>query len=271
MQRASLEGVKVHDMQRTLDTFEALYRDERSPSSRRARRDVRRPAPRVPRRGSGLDAAAATVPREAPGHTVTVVAPRMHGPRAAAATRMPRTSTSHRSRSRPTASTLHRGPVAARIASSMTRSRPARPSTSCTSRPTSGARSSDTASPRGTACRSFTRCTTGWMSASRPPRRSRVRAPRAERLAAPGAGVPVRSRRQRRLGVPAAFAGRSDAVTAPSVALRTPTRGARGRAGPWRTGCRRGVEQHRRRRSARDPCHGTRERIPGRRFVGSGG
>ncbi|MCC2032540.1 glycosyltransferase [Microbacterium allomyrinae] len=31
MQRASLEGVKVHDMQRTLDTFEALYRDEPLP------------------------------------------------------------------------------------------------------------------------------------------------------------------------------------------------------------------------------------------------
>ena len=31
MQRASLEGVKVHDMQRTLDTFEALYRGEQIP------------------------------------------------------------------------------------------------------------------------------------------------------------------------------------------------------------------------------------------------
>lgn len=31
MQRASLEGVKVHDMRRTLDTFEALYRDEPLP------------------------------------------------------------------------------------------------------------------------------------------------------------------------------------------------------------------------------------------------
>lgn len=31
MQQASLEGVKVHDMQRTLDTFEALYRDEPLP------------------------------------------------------------------------------------------------------------------------------------------------------------------------------------------------------------------------------------------------
>ncbi|WP_317451098.1 glycosyltransferase [Microbacterium thalassium] len=31
MQRASLEGVKVHDMKRTLDTFEALYRDEPLP------------------------------------------------------------------------------------------------------------------------------------------------------------------------------------------------------------------------------------------------
>ena len=31
MQQASLEGVKVHDMQRTLDTFEALYRGEPIP------------------------------------------------------------------------------------------------------------------------------------------------------------------------------------------------------------------------------------------------
>lgn len=31
MQRASLEGVKVHDMTRTLETFEALYRDEPVP------------------------------------------------------------------------------------------------------------------------------------------------------------------------------------------------------------------------------------------------
>lgn len=31
MQRASREGVKVHDMRRTLDTFEALYRDEPIP------------------------------------------------------------------------------------------------------------------------------------------------------------------------------------------------------------------------------------------------
>ena len=31
MQQASLEGVKVHDMQRTLDTFEALYRGEQIP------------------------------------------------------------------------------------------------------------------------------------------------------------------------------------------------------------------------------------------------
>ena len=31
MQQASLEGVKVHDIQRTLDTFEALYRDEPLP------------------------------------------------------------------------------------------------------------------------------------------------------------------------------------------------------------------------------------------------
>ncbi|MEV8267754.1 glycosyltransferase [Microbacterium sp. NPDC076911] len=31
MQRASLEGVKVHDMKRTLDTFEALYRGEPLP------------------------------------------------------------------------------------------------------------------------------------------------------------------------------------------------------------------------------------------------
>lgn len=31
MQQASLDGVKVHDMQRTLDTFEALYRDEPLP------------------------------------------------------------------------------------------------------------------------------------------------------------------------------------------------------------------------------------------------
>jgi len=31
MQRASLEGVKVHDMRRTLDTFEALYRGEPLP------------------------------------------------------------------------------------------------------------------------------------------------------------------------------------------------------------------------------------------------
>jgi glycosyltransferase involved in cell wall biosynthesis len=32
MQRASLEGVKVHDIKRTLDTFEALYRDEPIPA-----------------------------------------------------------------------------------------------------------------------------------------------------------------------------------------------------------------------------------------------
>ncbi len=31
MQQASREGVKVHDMQRTLDTFEALYRGEPIP------------------------------------------------------------------------------------------------------------------------------------------------------------------------------------------------------------------------------------------------
>lgn len=31
MQQASLEGVKVHDMRRTLDTFEALYRGEPLP------------------------------------------------------------------------------------------------------------------------------------------------------------------------------------------------------------------------------------------------
>jgi glycosyltransferase involved in cell wall biosynthesis len=31
MQQASLDGVKVHDIQRTLDTFEALYRDEPLP------------------------------------------------------------------------------------------------------------------------------------------------------------------------------------------------------------------------------------------------
>ena len=31
MQQASLDGVKVHDMQRTLDTFEALYRGEPIP------------------------------------------------------------------------------------------------------------------------------------------------------------------------------------------------------------------------------------------------
>ena len=31
MQQASLDGVKVHDMRRTLDTFEALYRDEPLP------------------------------------------------------------------------------------------------------------------------------------------------------------------------------------------------------------------------------------------------
>jgi glycosyltransferase involved in cell wall biosynthesis len=31
MQRCSLAGVKVHDMTRTLDTFEALYRDEPLP------------------------------------------------------------------------------------------------------------------------------------------------------------------------------------------------------------------------------------------------
>ncbi len=31
MQEASLEGVKIHDMNRTLDTFEALYRDEPLP------------------------------------------------------------------------------------------------------------------------------------------------------------------------------------------------------------------------------------------------
>ena len=31
MQQASREGVKVHDMQRTLDTFEALYRGEQIP------------------------------------------------------------------------------------------------------------------------------------------------------------------------------------------------------------------------------------------------
>ncbi|MFC6325681.1 glycosyltransferase [Microbacterium koreense] len=31
MQEASLEGVKIHDMRRTLDTFEALYRDEPLP------------------------------------------------------------------------------------------------------------------------------------------------------------------------------------------------------------------------------------------------
>ncbi|GAA1996563.1 glycosyltransferase [Microbacterium ulmi] len=31
MQRASLDGVKIHDMKRTLDTFEALYRDEPLP------------------------------------------------------------------------------------------------------------------------------------------------------------------------------------------------------------------------------------------------
>ncbi|MDY0908256.1 glycosyltransferase [Microbacterium sp. CFBP9034] len=31
MQQASLDGVKVHDMQRTLDTFEALYRDQPLP------------------------------------------------------------------------------------------------------------------------------------------------------------------------------------------------------------------------------------------------
>ena len=31
MQHASRDGVKVHDMQRTLDTFEALYRGEQIP------------------------------------------------------------------------------------------------------------------------------------------------------------------------------------------------------------------------------------------------
>ena len=31
MQRASLDGVAIHDINRTLDTFEALYRDESLP------------------------------------------------------------------------------------------------------------------------------------------------------------------------------------------------------------------------------------------------
>ena len=31
MQHASRDGVKVHDMQRTLNTFEALYRGEQIP------------------------------------------------------------------------------------------------------------------------------------------------------------------------------------------------------------------------------------------------
>ena len=34
MQRASLDGVAVHDINRTLDTFEALYRDEPRPARR---------------------------------------------------------------------------------------------------------------------------------------------------------------------------------------------------------------------------------------------
>lgn len=32
MQKASLDGVKVHDIRRTLETFEALYRDEPLPA-----------------------------------------------------------------------------------------------------------------------------------------------------------------------------------------------------------------------------------------------
>ena len=31
MQQASLDGVVIHDINRTLDTFEALYRDEPLP------------------------------------------------------------------------------------------------------------------------------------------------------------------------------------------------------------------------------------------------
>ena len=31
MQQASLDGVAIHDINRTLDTFEALYRDEPLP------------------------------------------------------------------------------------------------------------------------------------------------------------------------------------------------------------------------------------------------
>ena len=69
MQQASLDGVAVHDINRTLDTFEALYRDEPLPDlAADARRDVRRPARRVARRGSGLDAPAAAVPRAGGAH-----------------------------------------------------------------------------------------------------------------------------------------------------------------------------------------------------------
>ena len=32
MQQASLEGVEIHDINRTLDTFEALYRGEPLPA-----------------------------------------------------------------------------------------------------------------------------------------------------------------------------------------------------------------------------------------------
>jgi glycosyltransferase involved in cell wall biosynthesis len=32
MQQASLDGVAIHDINRTLDTFEALYRDEPLPA-----------------------------------------------------------------------------------------------------------------------------------------------------------------------------------------------------------------------------------------------
>ena len=49
---------------------------------------------------------------ERAGHTVTIVAPRMHGPRAGVASGRRRTSTRRRSRSRPTASTRCRGPGA---------------------------------------------------------------------------------------------------------------------------------------------------------------
>ena len=215
---------------------------------------------------------------EKAGHTVTVVAPAMHGARARRGRRagsvVPRPAVDP-DHARPrvlddVAGTPH-GSVAgcrapARIADT---GRPR--STSCTCRPTSGARSSGTASRARHGLpvvhTMHNRVDVGIEATAPFPG---ARAARAERLAAAGARRRRRGEagRPRRLGVPAPLRGaigcRHRAVVALRATARGARRGARGRArspaldAPPTGPRRRDLERHRRRRARR----GARRRRP---------